>query len=246
MINKGKLQSIISKYYLNGLNESVKWDTEDNQLQIDFQSPNRDMIGRVISRNFPLENSEIAVYDTSKLTKLLGITNGDVFLSLEQQKAVFTKLIIADATYTLNFSLTDLLLIQTLGAVTDPENYEISWDMDKENIDAVIKAHNALSTDNVIFKLDKDLDLQDVLVMVFGDNSNHTNKIEYQLQGASFDNLPYGAELPFNSEMIRVIMNNNKDADSANMSINTQGLMKLSFSGEDWESVYYLIRKADI
>ena len=246
MINKGKLQSIISKYYLNGLNESVKWETEDNRLEINFQSPNKDMIGRVISRNFPLDNSEIAVYDTSKLTKLLGITNGDVFLSLEQQKSVFTKLIVADATYTLNFSLTDLLLIQTLGEVTDPENYEINWDMDKENIDAIIRAHNALDNDNVIFKLDKDLDLQDVLVMMFGDTSNHTNKIEYQLQGASFEGLPYGAEIPFNSQMIRTIMGNNKDADSAHLSINLQGLMKLSFRGEDWESVYYLIRKADI
>jgi hypothetical protein len=32
MINKNELQSTISKYYLNGLVESVKWTTEDNAL----------------------------------------------------------------------------------------------------------------------------------------------------------------------------------------------------------------------
>ena len=71
MINKHDFQSVIGKYYLGGLVESVKWTTEDNALTIDFQSPNKDMIGCVKHTNFPLENSEIAVYDTSKLNKLL-------------------------------------------------------------------------------------------------------------------------------------------------------------------------------
>jgi hypothetical protein len=66
MINKLELQSVINKYFLNGMVESVKWNIEDNALTIDFQSPNKDMIGCVKHTNFPLENSEIAVYDTSK------------------------------------------------------------------------------------------------------------------------------------------------------------------------------------
>ena len=34
MINKSKLQSIISKYYLNGLVQSVRWVTKNNKLSI--------------------------------------------------------------------------------------------------------------------------------------------------------------------------------------------------------------------
>ncbi len=73
MISKLELQSVINKYFLNGMVESVKWTTENNALEIDFQSPNKDMIGRVKHTNFPLEDSEIAVYDTSKLNKLFRI-----------------------------------------------------------------------------------------------------------------------------------------------------------------------------
>jgi hypothetical protein len=36
MINKADLVSIISKYYLNGLIESVKWEIEDQNLTIKF------------------------------------------------------------------------------------------------------------------------------------------------------------------------------------------------------------------
>jgi hypothetical protein len=246
MINKLELQSAINKYYLNGLVESVKWVTEDNALQVDFQSPNKDMIGCVKHADFPLENSEIAVYDTSKLNKLLGIASGEVVLSLEKTQVVYTKLIIADSNYTLNFSLTDLLLINDIGNVTDPANYEIVSQLDSDGISAIIKAHNALESDNVIIKIDRDLDGEDVLVMMFGDNSNHTNKIEYQVPNTTLNSVPYGTKLPFNSEMIKTILNNNKDASSSVMKINTQGLMKLEFSGDNWESVYYIVRKADI
>ena len=246
MINKNELQSTISKYYLNGLVESVKWTIEDNTLEIDFQSPNKDMIGRVIHTNFPLENSEFAVYDTSKLNKLLGITSGEVVLELEKQQAIYTKLIISDLNYTLNFSLTDLLMIQDVGSATDPDNYEIEAELGSEEVSAIIKAHSALESDNVIVKIDRDLDGEDTLVMSFGDNSNHTNKIDYQVPNASLENVPYGIQIPFNSAMIKTILNNNKDAESSILKVNSRGLMKLEFKSEYWKSFYYIIRKADI
>jgi len=56
MIPKLDLQSIINKYYLNGLNETVKWEIKDKTLTIKFTSPTREMIGEglfgfCISRN---------------------------------------------------------------------------------------------------------------------------------------------------------------------------------------------------
>ena len=246
MISKHDLQSVIGKYHLNGLVESVKWTIEDNALDIDFQSPNKDMIGHVNHTNFPLENGEMAVYDTSKLNKLLGVTSGELFLELEKTQKVFTKLIISDMNYTLNFSLTDLLLISSVGEITESGEYEIISELDSESISAIIKAHNALESDNVIINIDKDLDLQDVLVLSFGDVSNHTNKIDYQVPNTTLNNVPYGTELPFNSSMFKTILNNNKDATKAIMKVNTKGYIKFEFEGEDWSSYYYLVRKADI
>jgi len=246
MISKQDLQSVIGKYHLNGLVESVKWTIENNALNVDFQSPNKDMIGRVNHTNFPLENGEMAVYDTSKLNKLLGVTSGELFLELEKTQKVFTKLIISDMNYTLNFSLTDLLLISSVGEITESGEYEIISELDSESISAIIKAHNALESDNVIVNIDKDLDLQDVLVLSFGDVSNHTNKIDYQVPNTTLNNVPYGTELPFNSSMFKTILNNNKDATKAIMKVNTKGYIKFEFEGEDWSSYYYLVRKADI
>ena len=52
-------------------------------------------------------------------------------------------------------------------------------------------------------------------------------------------------KVPFNSEMLKIILSNNKDANSAIMSLNTQGLLKLVFLGDNWTSTYYMVRKAD-
>jgi len=246
MINKHDLQSVIGKYYLNGLVESVKWTIEDNALSIDFQSPNKDMIGRVNHTNFPLENSELAVFDTSKLNKLLGVTSGELFLELEKTQKVYTKLKISDMNYNLNFSLTDLILISSVGEINDSGEFEIESKLDLESISAIIKAHNALESDNVVVNIDKDLDLQDVLVLSFGEVSNHTNKIDYQVPNTTLKDVSYGTELPFNSSVFKTILNNNKDATKATMKINTKGYVKFEFEGEDWSSFYYVVRKADI
>ena len=63
MINKSKLQSIISKYYLNGLVQSVRWETKENKLSISFTSENKDIAGDLMCENSPVEDREIAIFD---------------------------------------------------------------------------------------------------------------------------------------------------------------------------------------
>jgi len=85
-----------------------------------------------------------------------------------------------------------------------------------------------------------------VLVLSFGDVSNHTNKIDYQVPNSTLNGVPPGTELPFNSAMFKTILNNNKDATKATMKANTKGYVKFEFEGEGWSSYYYVVRKADV
>jgi hypothetical protein len=94
MINKSTLTSVISKYYLNGLNNQVKWRIKDNQLTIYAGESGR--VCKIEHNNFPLEDAELGVFDTHKLSKLISITNGDLMVSLEKVKAVYTKMHFAD------------------------------------------------------------------------------------------------------------------------------------------------------
>ena len=53
MIQKLELTAAISKYYLNGMNESVIWDIKDNILNVKFSSPSKEMLGNISFHNFP-------------------------------------------------------------------------------------------------------------------------------------------------------------------------------------------------
>jgi hypothetical protein len=203
------------------------------------------MIGEVTHTDFDLTDSEIAVYDTPQLDKLLAITSGDLDLQLEKIGKVFTRLVIGDVNYTLSYTLSDLMLIQEPGTVKDPNNYTVECTLKSDAISAIIKAKNALQSELVSFVVGRNFDNDQVLTLVFGDASSHTNKIEYIIPGTVIEEDVLDFKVPFNSEMLKTVLSNNKDADEAHMSLNTQGLLKLVFKGENWTSTYYMVRKAD-
>jgi hypothetical protein len=241
MINKGELQSTISKYNLGGMIDAVKWTVQNKHLTIKFNAPTKDMIGEITHTSFDIEDCEIAIYNTSQLDKLLAITSGDVNLQLEKIGKIFGRLVIEDTNYKLNYSLSDLLLIQKPGTVMDPDNYIVESVLESDAISAVIRAKNALQSDNVNFTITTNFDGEQVLTMIFGDNSTHTHKVEYIVPNTVITGNQYNFNTPFNSEMIRVIFANNKDANKAYMSLNINGLLRLIFEGDKWKSTYYII-----
>lgn len=241
MINKLTLQSIINKYYL-GLNESVKWQINDNMLSIDFMTPTKDVIGNVVCNNFQLEDSSLAIYDTKKLQNLVSICNGDLLLELEKTNKVFTKLKISDMNFNLTYALSDPLLIGKVGTVNTPE-WVVELNLTSEDIDNLIKAKSALAQiDNMLVITTEDLDGNPVCEFVFGDESGHNNKITYQVLG---DIKSQDLKLPFNSDMFKTILQANKDMEGGSLYLSEMGLMQLEFNNEDIASEYFMVRKSE-
>lgn len=241
MVNKLVLQSVINKYYL-GENESVKWKIKDKTLTIDFMSVNKEVIGKIVHQNFDVEDSELAIFDTKKFLNLLGITQGDLIFNLEKGKNVYTKLHFADASFNLTYALADPLLIGKVGSVTEPE-----WDavlpLEKEYVDNLVKAKNALSgVDAMTVSVEVDLNGDVMCVFTFGDEKGHNNKITYQMYGIIKNEK---VEIPFNSDMLRNILKENKDLEQGTIYLSYQGLMKLEFRSENTICEYYMVRKEE-
>ena len=241
MINKSTVQSIINKYYL-GVNESVKWEIKDNSLNIDFMTPTKDIIGNVSCSDFKLEDSKLAIYDTKKLNSLISICNGDLLLELEKNNAIYTKLKISDLNFNLNYALSDPLLINKVGEVNEAE-WVVELDLTPEDIDNIIKAKSALSgVDNMLVTTTVELDNQDVVEFIFGDESGHNNKITYQIKGNITEQ---DIKLPFNSDMLKTILQANKDMEGGKLYLSSMGLMKLDFDNDSITSKYFMVRRAE-
>ena len=226
MINKTIVQSVINKYYLN-VNESVKWEIENNQLEVNFMSPTREVIGKVKCNNIPLEDSKLAIYDTKKLSSLISICNGELLLELN---------------FNLTYALSDHLLIGKVGTVNLPE-WVVELNLTVEDIENLIKAKSALSgVDNMLVTTTQNLDGENVCEFVFGDESGHNNKITYQILGNIQEE---GLKIPFNSDMFKTILHSNKDMGGGILKLSSMGLMSFNFTSEEIESEYFMLRKAE-
>jgi hypothetical protein len=238
MVNKSTLTSVISKYYLNGLNNQVKWRIKDNQLTVYAGDNGR--VCKVVHNNFNLEDAELGIFDTHKLSKLLSITNGELSISLEKIKAVYTKMHIADLNFDLTYSLADILILGKNTYYEDPDECEIQIDLTREDISHLIKAKSALAdVNNMLITSTTDFDGVNVCEIIFGDNTGFSNKITYQLRG----NITKGdIQIPFDSDIFKDILSANKDMESGTLKISEVGMLKLNFVTEETESEYFIAR----
>tara|TARA_R110000803_G_scaffold123750_1_gene191612 strand:- start:21 stop:743 length:723 start_codon:yes stop_codon:yes gene_type:complete len=238
MVSKNILQSVVSKYYLGGLFSQVKWRIKDNTLTIYAGEQGR--AAKVYLKNFQFEDCELGIFDTHKLAKLLSITNGELLLTAEKSHKVYTKLHIADSNFDLNYSLADIFVIPQATYYKGIENPEISIGLEKENIDALIKAKTALpDQSNLLIKTTENLDGTLVCEFIFGDIESFGNKVTYTLQGnITISDL----ELPFNSDTLKDIFSNNKDMDNGKLRISADGMIQLNFYSELIETEYFLLR----
>jgi hypothetical protein len=238
MISKLVLQSIIEKYHLNGLIENVKWEiNKEKQLVINFMSPTREMLGRVVYDNFPLPESSIGISNTTQLDKLLAITSGDLVLDYVKEGKIITKLLIADEQFNLNYALADLLTIPKPGEYNGPEEYNVETKLNNEIISALVKAKNALTnSENVVIKPD-----MLGLGFTFGGDVEYANKVSYFIQNITPSETDF--ELTYNSNLLKEILVCNKDMENGTLHVNNKGLMKIMFNGKNIQSSYYIVAK---
>jgi hypothetical protein len=239
MIHKNKLQGFISKYYLNGLNNQAKWRIKDNKLIVYAGQAGR--VCKVELDKFGLEDGELGVFDTHKLSKLLSITSGTLILSTDKIKSIFTKLHIQDAKFNLTYSLADVLILGKNTYYNDPAKWAIEIDLESEDIDNLIKAKNALAdVDNMLIATNKDLDGNYICEFIFGDNTGFSNKITYQITLGQ-DHVD-SFSIPFDSNVFRDILAANKDQENSTLKLSPEGILKLNFYSEDLTSEYFVAR----
>lgn len=240
MVSKNTLINFINKYYLGGVNNTVKWVIKDNVLQVNAGISGRTC--QVKLKDFKFENTELGIFDTNKLLKLISVTQGELLVSTEKQKSLNTKLHVADLNYDVVYSLGDTLIMEKAPWYEVPRD-EFSFEVDlTEHFNNVIKGISVLSeVDNVIISTTTTDEGSTMCQMIFGDNTGYSNKISYKMELSPISEVGE-ISLPFNSPIIKEILNNNKDATTAKMLVSSEGMIKFIFEADETESVYFVAR----
>ena len=239
-MDKQLLTSVIEKYYLNGINEKVKWTVKDKKVQILFTSQLKDLAGSVEADDFDLEDCTLGIYDTNKLLKLVGITNQFIQLNVETKNGTSTKLNIADMEYDLTYHLADLRMMPMETMVLDESQitFNYSFNIDSEFIERYNKAKKALGSDEVKIQALYNDDNEKGIYFTLGGKTSHDDKISFQTPNAEME-LP-SQEFQYNANYLFEIFVENKGAEGIGW-FDENGILKLQFITENSiKSTYYL------
>ncbi len=190
-----------------------------------------------------MKDAKLAKYNTKKLANLISICNGDLILDLEKQMEIITKLKIADENFNLEYALSDPLLIRKVGKAKPVDGWYVELELSSEEISNILRAKSAMSeVEQFLVTTTKDLDGVDVCELIFGDEIGHNNKITYQLKGVINKE---DMKIKYNSNMLKTILNANKDMDEGKFKISNGGLMYFTFTDGVIESEYYMVPQED-
>ena len=239
-MEKTKLNKFIQKYNLGGNVNSVKWTAGTNQLKTSFVTPDKSLLGTVTADNVKFEDADLGVYQTDQLQKLLNVLDNDVDLSLTRAGDRAVSLKVKNGSVSVDYVLSDLSVIPDPPALKRLPNFQTQVKLDENFIDTFIKGKSALAdVDMFTFVNDKDGNLNAVI----GYSSTNTNRVTIPVETTT-----NGLTEPvtFNANLFKEMLAANKECKSAVLEVSNEGLAKVNFKIDDYDSTYYIVAMTDV
>ena len=242
-MSKSKLKRFIEKYTLGGEIKSVKWSSDGKSLSTRFISGDKSVVGSVVLDKFSdIEPSDLGIYNTPQFSALLGIMGDDVEFKLTSSGDKFISIDMKDTKFktTAKYMLSDLSVIPTPPELRNlPSEFDLDIKVDSNFINTFIAGKGALSdTDNFTVITDG-TDTK----LVIGHSSVNTNRVTIPVTTSKCEDID---NVSFNANVFKEVLSANKECESAKLEVSGDGLSRITFKIDDYESTYYLVSVQDV
>ena len=238
-MQKSKLDKFIQKYNLGGNVNSVKWKSSGDSISTSFVTPDKSLLGNVKVDKFQFEDAELGVYQTDQLKSLINVLGDDVSLDLTKfgDKAVSLK--VKNGPVSVDYVLSDLSVISDPPQMKRLPEFGTQIKLDRKFIDTFVKGKGALSGVDT-FSIVKSGDGCDVVI---GYSSTNTNRVNIPVECTSCD---IDTPITFNANLFKEVLVANRECTSAVLEVSTEGLAKVNFKVDDYDSTYYVVAMQDV
>ena len=233
-MQKTKLNRFIQKYNLNGNVNSVKWTAKDDVLSTTFVTSDKSLMGSVKVNNLSFDNGNVGIYTTDQLVKLLNVLDEDVTIDVSRfgDKAVTLK--VKNGSVSVDYTLSDLSVIPDTPQLKRIPEFDTKIKVDSNFMDTFIKGKAAL-TEAETFTITSDGNTTQVVIGYSSTNTNRVNiPVETTTNGLT-DNIS------FNANLFRDVLYANKECTSATLEVSNEGLARINFKVDDYDSTYYVV-----
>ena len=235
-MEKKQITSFIDKYHLAGNANSVRLDVKNKTLSCNFITDDQNVVGSVSMDNFDIDDVTLGVYATSQLTKLLTALDNDVTMRVNNADGTAFSINLSDKTTDVTFMLADLSVIRQVPAMKQLPDFNVKIKLTKDFADKYVKSKNALpETEN--FAVESDA-LGTSMILNY--STLNTNRITWPVTQEG-----EGTDLKatcFSANLFKEILVANKDAEEGYIEVSAAGLARVSFTGKDYSSTYYLVQ----
>ena len=239
-MEKSKLNKFIQKYNLGGNVNSVKWTANTNKLTTSFVTPDKSLLGTVVVDGVQFEDADIGIYQTDQLQKLLSVLGEDISLSLTRVGDRTTSLKVKNGSVSIDYVLSDLSVISDPPALKRLPEFQTKVKLDSNFIDTFIKGKGALAdVDMFTFVNDTDGNLSAVI----GYSSTNTNRVNIPVE-TTVNGLT--EPVTFNANLFKEMLVANKECKSAVLEVSNEGLARVNFKVDDYDSTYYIVAMSDV
>ena len=238
-MQKSKLDKFIQKYNLGGNVNSVKWKSDGTGLSTSFVTPDKSLLGNVKVDKFSFDSSELGIYQTDQLKSLIGVLGDDISLDLTSAGDRAVSLNVKNGAISIDYVLSDLSVIPDPPALKRLPNFGTQIKLDTNFINTFVKGKAALSDIDTFTILNGKSGVE----VVIGYSSTNTNRVNIPVETVS-SNLE--KPISFNANLFKEVLVANRECTSAVLEVSNEGLAKVNFKVDDYDSTYYVVAMQDV
>ena len=196
-------------------------------------------MGNVKVEKFPFEDAELGVYQTDQLKSLIGVLGDDVSLDVSRAGDKAYSLKVKNGPVSVDYVLSDLSVIADPPALKRLPEFGTQIKLDNNFINTFIKGKGALS-DVDTFTIVNGTNGCEVVI---GYSSTNTNRVNIPVETTSND---LTDPITFNANLFKEVLVANRECTSAILEVSTEGLAKVNFKVDDYDSTYYVVAMQDV
>ena len=235
-MKKNKLDRFIQKYNLGGNVNSTKWKTDGNSIITSFVTTDNSLLGTVKAEQFPFEEAELGVYQTDQLKSLIGVLGDDISLKLSKFGDKAVSLNVKNDNVSIDYVLSDTSVIPSPPSMKRLPEFGTQIKLDTNFISTFIKGKSALSDVDTFTVLNNTK--TSTIEVVIGYASINTNRVNIPTETIISD---LNEPISFNANLFKEVLLANKECTSAILEVSNEGLARVNFKVDDYDSTYYIV-----
>jgi hypothetical protein len=232
-MEKSKLQSFINRYYLAGNCEAVVLKNNTDTVCCDLIDVDQTVVGKIKWKTDPFMDGELGINHTGALIKMLSAVGEQLDIDVQAASGKNYAIKISEGSTKATFMLADTTVIPGVPTINEEPEYQVTLDINDEFTSKFIKAKNALPDANNFA-----VQVQNGKIkFIINYSTINSDNISFEMDGGTNTMEP----ICFSADKLKEVLVANK-GDTGKMHISSDGLARIDFTGNDFDSNYWLVQ----